>query len=257
MTTSASVLRDLAPSPGPDPVDQPWSAPALLPLPPHIGIAIVGSGFSGLGTAIALSNEGYAHDLIILERRSCVGGTWYDNSYPGCRCDVPSNLYSFSFAPNPYWTETFSAQPEIERYLQRIAREFEVVEKIAFDAALENARWDADGKVWHLETSRGSLTANFLIYGGGLLSEPSIPEIPGAESFAGTTFHSAQWNHAHDLTGRRVAIVGTGASTIQFLPVVQKSAGQVILFQRTPPWVFPHRNRPTTALERTAFRLLP
>jgi len=258
MTKSASVLRDLALRPGPaNPADQPWAAPALLPLPPHIGIAIVGSGFSGLGTAIALSHEGYADDLIILERRSSVGGTWHDNSYPGCRCDVPSNLYSFSFAPNPGWTETFSAQPEIERYLQRTAREFGVLDKIAFDAALENARWDAERRVWHLETSRGSLTADFLIYGGGLLSEPSVPEISGASSFAGTTFHSAQWNHAHDLTGRRVAIIGTGASTIQFLPIVQKSAGQVILFQRTPPWVFPHRNRPTTGVERLAFRVLP
>src|ERR1700722_19349624 len=168
MTKSAPLLRDQASRPEPaNPGEQPWSAPALLPLPPHVGIAIVGSGFSGLGTAIALSNEGHADDLIILERRSSVGGTWYDNSYPGCRCDVPSNLYSFSFAPNPYWTETFSAQPEIERYLQRTAREFGVMDKIAFDAALERARWDAERRVWHLETSRGSLTADFLIYGGG------------------------------------------------------------------------------------------
>jgi len=258
MTKSASVLRETSSRPGSaNPADQPCSVPAPLPLPSHIGIAIVGSGFSGLGTAIALSNEGYADDLIILERRASVGGTWHDNSYPGCRCDVPSNLYSFSFAPNPHWTETFSTQPEIERYLQRTAREFGVLDKIAFDTALEKASWDADRRVWHLETSRGSLTADFLIYGGGLLSEPFIPEIPGAPSFAGTTFHSAQWNHAHDLTGRRVAIVGTGASTIQFLPVVQKSAGQVFLFQRTPPWVFPHRNRPTTGPGPLPSRVLP
>jgi cation diffusion facilitator CzcD-associated flavoprotein CzcO len=260
MTKSASVLRDLAlrPTPGESgPADQPWSAPALLPLPPHSKIAIIGSGFSGLGAAIALSNEGYGDDLIILERRSGVGGTWHDNSYPGCRCDVPSNLYSLSFAPNPHWSETFSAQPEIERYLQRTARQFGVLGKVAFDAAVEHARWDASDAVWRLETSRGELTADFVIYGGGLLSEPFTPELPGASSFAGTTFHSAQWNHAHDLTGRRVAIVGTGASTIQFLPTVQKAAGEVVLFQRTPPWVFPHRNRPTTGLERMAFRLLP
>jgi cation diffusion facilitator CzcD-associated flavoprotein CzcO len=242
MTKSASVLRDPA---------------VLLPLPPHIRIAIVGSGFSGIGAAITLSPEGYGDDLIILERRSGVGGTWYDNSYPGCRCDVPSNLYSFSFAPNPAWTETFSAQPEIERYLQATARQFGVLDKVAFDAALEGARWDAGRRVWRLETSRGALTADFLINGGGGLSEPFIPELPGASSFKGTTFHSAQWNHAHDLTGRKVAIVGTGASTIQFLPIVQKSAGHVTLFQRTPPWVFPHPNRPTTGIERLAFRMLP
>src|SRR5580700_7246450 len=124
MTNSAAVRR-------PDPM-----RPDQQPLPAHVRIAIVGSGFSGIGAAIALTNEGYGDDLLILERRSDVGGTWYDNSYPGCRCDVPSNLYSFSFAPNPNWSETFSAQPEIERYLQRTAREFGVMDKIAFDAAL-------------------------------------------------------------------------------------------------------------------------
>ncbi len=240
-----------------DPLPPSKTPRPLLPLPAHTRIAIVGSGFSGLGAAIALSHEGYAEDLIILERRGGVGGTWYDNSYPGCRCDVVSNLYSFSFAPNPNWTETFSAQPEIERYLQATARRFGVLGKVAFGAALEEAAWDADRALWRIDTSRGSLTADFLIYGGGLLSEPFIPDIPGAASFAGKAFHSSQWDHGHDLTGRKVAIVGTGASTIQFLPVVQKSAGQVTLFQRTPPWIFPHLNRPTTALERAAYRLVP
>jgi cation diffusion facilitator CzcD-associated flavoprotein CzcO len=241
-----------------NPVDALRSDPALpRPLPTHIRIAIVGAGFSGIGTAIALSNEGYGKDLILLERRSDVGGTWYDNSYPGCRCDVPSNLYSFSFAPNPNWTETFSGQPEIERYLQATARRFGVVDKVAFDTDLEKATWDADSSVWRIETSRGSLSADFLVNGGGLLSEPSIPDLPGAATFAGTAYHSAQWNHAHDLTGRKVAIIGTGASTIQFLPFVQRSAGHVTVFQRTPPWVFPHRNRPTTAVERMAYRTLP
>jgi cation diffusion facilitator CzcD-associated flavoprotein CzcO len=232
-------------------------SPALLPLPSHIKIAIVGSGFSGLGTAIALANEGYGGELILLERRTSVGGTWYDNSYPGCRCDVPSNLYSFSFAPNPGWSETFSAQSEIERYLQKTARRFRVLEKVAFDAALEQATWDQEKSLWQIHTSRGDLSADFLVIGGGLLAEPHFPDLPGLETFKGTTFHSAQWNHAHDLTGRRVAVIGTGASVIQFLPTVQRSAGHVTLFQRTPPWVFPHRNRPTRAIERAAFRTLP
>jgi cation diffusion facilitator CzcD-associated flavoprotein CzcO len=246
MTNSASLRR-------PDPV-----RPYLLPLPNHVRIAIVGAGFSGLGTAIALSSEGYdPSDLLILERRGGIGGTWHDNSYPGCRCDVPSNLYSFSFAPNPNWTETFSGQPEIEHYLQQTASRYRVVERIAFETALESARWDADRSVWAIETSRGSLTADILISGGGGLSEPSIPDLTGRDTFAGTAFHSAQWDHTHDLTGRRVAIIGTGASTIQFLPHVQKAAGHVDLFQRTPPWVFPHRNRPTRRLERIAFRSLP
>jgi cation diffusion facilitator CzcD-associated flavoprotein CzcO len=223
-----------------------------------VRFAIVGSGFSGLGAAISLANAGYSGaDVLILERRDGVGGTWHDNSYPGCRCDVPSNLYSFSFAPNPSWTETFSAQPEIERYLQKTAREFGVLDRIAFNTALERAAWDASSSRWQLTTSRGSLTADFLISGAGPLSEPSVPDLPGASTFAGTSFHSAQWDHSVDLTGRRIAIIGTGASTIQFLPIVQRSAGHITLFQRTPPWVFPHRNRPTLAVERALYRLFP
>jgi cation diffusion facilitator CzcD-associated flavoprotein CzcO len=234
------------------------SRPRPLPLPPHIRIAIVGTGFSGLGAAIVLSHEGYRRDeMLLLERRAGVGGTWHDNSYPGCRCDVPSNLYSFSFAPNPGWTETFSAQHEIERYLQDTARDFGVIDRIAFDTALEQARWDPAESLWRLVTSRGPLTADILISGAGGLSQPAIPEFTGASSFAGETFHSAQWNHAYDLTGRRVAVVGTGASTIQFLPVVQAAAGHLTLFQRTPPWVFPHRNRATLRVERAAYRLVP
>ena len=212
MSTSASARRR-------DPV-------LPRPLPSHVRIAIVGSGFSGLGAAIALSAEGYGDELIVLERRSDVGGTWHDNSYPGCRCDVPSNLYSFSFAPNPHWTETYSSQAEIERYLLEVARRFGVLDKVAFDATVEGASWDPAGAVWRLQTSRGSLSADILINGGGGLSEPFIPDFPGAASFAGTAFHSAAWDHSHDLTGRKVAIVGTGASTIQFLPEVQRWAGQ-------------------------------
>jgi cation diffusion facilitator CzcD-associated flavoprotein CzcO len=248
MTKSASALR-------PDPV---LPHEDLLPLPAHVPIAIIGSGFAGLSSAIALANEGYApSDMVLLERRSGLGGTWYDNSYPGCRCDVPSNLYSFSFAPNPDWSETFSGQAEIERYLQATARRYNVLPRIAFDAELQSARWDTERAVWTLDTARGSLTADIVISGGGGLSEPSFPDIPGLASFAGTSFHSAQWDHEHDLTGRRVAIVGTGASTIQFLPHVQREAGHITLFQRTPPWVFPHRNRPTRRIERLAFRALP
>jgi cation diffusion facilitator CzcD-associated flavoprotein CzcO len=238
--------------------DQAPARPELLPLPSHIRIVIVGTGFAGLGAAIALSGEGYGRDeVLLLERRAGVGGTWHDNSYPGCRCDVPSNLYSFSFAPNPAWTETFSRQEEIERYLQQTARDFGVMDRIAFDTSLEQATWDRAESLWRLSTSRGRLTAEILINGAGGLSQPAVPEFAGASSFAGEAFHSAEWNHAHDLTGRRVAIVGTGASTIQFLPIVQAAARQVTLFQRTPPWVFPHRNRRTLAAERSAYRLVP
>src|SRR5580700_9412898 len=139
------------------------------PLPSHVKIAIVGSGFAGIGAAIALSKEGYGDDLLLLERRSDLGGTWHDNSYPGCRCDVPSNLYSFSFAPNPNWSETFSTRAEIRRYLQDTARRFGVVDRVVFDTDLERAGWDAVRGVWELETSRGSMTADFLVSGGGTL----------------------------------------------------------------------------------------
>jgi cation diffusion facilitator CzcD-associated flavoprotein CzcO len=231
----------------------------LLRLPSHIRIAIIGTGFSGLGAAIALTGEGYGDDLILLERRADVGGTWFDNSYPGCRCDVPSNLYSFSFAPNPHWSETFSSQAEIERYLQETRRGGEASStRWPSTTTFESASWDAGTRgsgAWR--RPRGSFTADFLVGGGGGLSEPHVPDIPGASSFAGAAFHSAQWNHAHDLTGRKVAIIGTGASTIQFLPIVQKVAGHITLFQRTPAWVFPHRNRPTRWVERAAYRRMP
>jgi cation diffusion facilitator CzcD-associated flavoprotein CzcO len=249
MTTSAPVRRSSSAS---------SQAAPPLPLPGHVRIAIVGTGFSGLGAAIALAKAGSADaDVLLLERRDGVGGTWHDNSYPGCRCDVPSNLYSFSFSPNPNWSETFSAQPEIERYLQKTARDFGVVDRIAFSTELLAAEWDAAVSRWKLTTSRGSLTADFLISGAGPLSEPAIPDFTGIESFAGTMFHSAQWDHSLDLTGRQVAVIGTGASTIQFLPIIQKSVGHVTLFQRTPPWVFPHRNRRTLGIERAAYRFFP
>jgi cation diffusion facilitator CzcD-associated flavoprotein CzcO len=240
---------------------QPTADADLRPLPAHTRIAIVGTGFSGLGAAIALADAGQSGtspaDLVLLERRDNVGGTWHDNSYPGCRCDVPSNLYSFSFAPNPSWSETFSAQPEIERYLQRTAHDFGVLERICFSAALEEARWDEGRLVWELTTSRGTLTADVLISGVGPLAEPALPEFAGAERFKGVSFHSAQWRHDVDLAGSRVAVIGTGASTIQFLPIIQKEAGHVTLFQRTAPWVFPHRNRPTLGIERLAYRVVP
>ncbi|HEY2215558.1 MAG TPA: NAD(P)/FAD-dependent oxidoreductase, partial [Acidimicrobiales bacterium] len=154
------------------------ASPLPSPLPAHVRIAIVGTGFSGLGAAIALAKAGYEDaDVLLLERRGGVGGAWHDNSYPGCRCDVPSNLYSFSFAPNPNWTETFSAQPEIERYLQKTARDFGVIDRIAFSTDLERAEWDESSSRWQLTTSRGSLTADFLISGAGPLSQPALPDI--------------------------------------------------------------------------------
>ena len=223
---------------------------------PHHRIAIVGTGFSGLGIAIRLKQEG-EEDFVLLERAADIGGTWRDNTYPGCRCDVPSHLYSFSFAPNPNWSSTFSPQAEILDYLKDCAERYGVMPHIRFGTELRSASWDNDEQLWQIETSRGELTSDILIAGQGPLSEPSLPEVPGIDSFDGTAFHSAQWDHDHDLTGERVAVIGTGASAIQFVPEIQPEVGKLHVFQRTAPWVIPHRNRPLKSWERTLYRIFP
>jgi cation diffusion facilitator CzcD-associated flavoprotein CzcO len=222
----------------------------------HHRIAIVGTGFSGLGMAISLRQEG-EDDFVLLERAGYIGGTWRDNTYPGCRCDVPSHLYSFSFAPNPNWSSTFSPQSEILDYLRDCAERYGVMPHVRFHTELQSASWDEDQQAWEIETSQGPMTADILIAAQGPLSEPSLPEVRGIDSFEGTAFHSAEWDHDHDLTGERVAVVGTGASAIQFVPEIQPKVGKLHVFQRTAPWVIPHRNRPLKAWERAIYRLFP
>ena len=217
---------------------------------------IVGAGFSGIGMAVCLLRDG-ERDFVLLERADEVGGTWRDNTYPGCRCDVPSHLYSFSFAPNPNWSSTFSSQPEILEYLRDVARRFGVIEHVRFNSELQGAEWDEERSCWRLNTSQGRMTADVLVCGQGPLSEPKLPEIPGIERFEGSMFHSAQWNHDHDLRGERVAVVGTGASAIQLVPKIQPQVAQLHIYQRTPPWVVPHPNRPMRPLERALYRRLP
>ncbi|MGH2743872.1 MAG: flavin-containing monooxygenase [Thermoleophilaceae bacterium] len=222
----------------------------------HHRVVVVGSGFSGLGMAIRLLKDG-ERDFVLLERAGEIGGTWRDNTYPGCRCDVPSHLYSFSFAPNPSWSSTFSPQPEILDYLRDVARRFGVMPHVRFRTELESADWDeAEGR-WRLETSQGSMTADVLVCGQGPLSEPKLPDVPGLDSFEGVAFHSADWDHDHDLDGERVAVVGTGASAIQFVPAIQPKVGRLHVFQRTPPWVVPHPNRRMTRVERAIYSRLP
>src|SRR5919198_6506847 len=223
---------------------------------PDVRVAIVGSGFSGLGMAIRLRQAGI-EDFVVLERADDVGGTWRDNSYPGCACDVPSHLYSFSFAPNPDWTSTFSPQQEIWDYLRDCARRYGVMDHVRFGHEVQDAAWDEDAQRWRIETSRGSLTAQALVLGTGPLSAPSIPDLPGLESFEGTAFHSATWDHDHDLDGERVAVVGTGASAIQFVPKIQPRVGRLHVFQRTAPWIMPRPDRPLKAWERRLYGALP
>ena len=222
----------------------------------HHRTVIVGTGFSGLGMAIRLLEDG-ERDFVLLERAGEVGGTWRDNTYPGCRCDVPSHLYSFSFAPNPSWSSTFSPQPEILDYLRDVARRFGVMPHVRLHTELESAEWDDAGSCWRLETSQGSMAAEVLVCAQGPLSEPKLPDVPGIDSFEGAAFHSAQWDHGHDLGGERVAVVGTGASAIQFVPEIQPRVERLHVFQRTPPWVVPHPNRRMTEIERALYRRLP
>jgi cation diffusion facilitator CzcD-associated flavoprotein CzcO len=223
------------------------------PEPRHVRVAIAGSGFGGLGTAIRLSQSGF-RDYLVFERSNDVGGVWRDNTYPGCACDVESHLYSFSFARNPEWTRSFSPQKEIWAYLRTCAERFGVLPRVRFGHEIERATWDEDAQLWRLETSHGVFTADFLVAAVGALSDPAIPTLPGLSTFAGKAFHSARWDHDHDLGGKRVAVIGTGASAIQFVPAIQPTVAALKVFQRTPPWIVPRRDRALGELERSILR---
>ncbi|MFD8296904.1 flavin-containing monooxygenase [Streptomyces bauhiniae] len=222
----------------------------------HVRVAVIGSGFGGLGAAVRLRREGIT-DFVVLERAGSVGGTWRDNSYPGCACDVPSHLYSFSFAPNPDWPRTFSGQEHIRAYLERVADDFDLRRHLRFDSEVKLMTWDEDELRWHIETASGSLTADVVVSATGPLSDPKIPEIPGLDSFPGRVFHSARWDHDFDLRGKRVAMVGTGASAIQIVPSIQPEVAQLTVFQRTPPWVMPRMDRAIGTAERRLHQALP
>jgi cation diffusion facilitator CzcD-associated flavoprotein CzcO len=219
-------------------------------------VAVVGAGFSGIGLAIRLLQSGTS-DFVVFERADDVGGTWRDNTYPGAACDVPSNLYSFSFAPNPSWSSSFSPQCEIEDYLRDCARRFGVVPHVRFGHEVTAASWDDESQHWRIETTRGEFLARVLVSARGPLSEPSVPDLPGMADFDGTIFHSARWDHGHDLRGERVAVIGTGASAIQFVPEIQPEVGLLHVFQRTPPWVVPRHDRRLSRVEHAVYRTVP
>jgi len=221
-----------------------------------VRVAVIGAGFGGLGMAIRLRQEGIT-DFVVLERAGDVGGTWRDNTYPGCQCDIPSHLYSFSFAPNPDWTRFFPLQEEIWDYLRRCAREYGIEPHLHLETELDDAGWDDETARWTLRTSRGTLTADVVVAAVGALSEPAVPPLEGLQDFAGTVFHSATWDHDHDLRGERVAVIGTGASAIQFVPRIQPLVDRLELFQRTPAWILPHPDRPVTERGRRLFRRFP
>ncbi|MFF4247586.1 flavin-containing monooxygenase [Streptomyces sp. NPDC001822] len=223
----------------------------------HVRVAVIGSGFGGLGAAVRLRREGVT-DFLVLERAGSVGGTWRDNSYPGCACDVPSHLYSFSFAPNPDWPRTFSGQEHIRAYLEHVADTFGLRPHIRLNREVTVMRWDNDELHWTIESADGStVTADVVVSATGPLSDPKLPDIPGLADFPGRVFHSARWDHDYDLSGKRVAVIGTGASAIQIVPEIQPRVGRLTLFQRTPPWVMPRMDRAISGPEKWLHRALP
>jgi cation diffusion facilitator CzcD-associated flavoprotein CzcO len=222
----------------------------------EVRVAIIGSGFAGLCMAIALRRRGET-DFVVLERGADVGGTWRDNTYPGAACDVQSNLYSFSFAPNPDWPRSYSEQPEIQDYLQATADRFGVRPHCVFGADVTSARWDDAARRWLVSTSAGDFRARILVSAAGALADPTYPDIPGLDTFAGTVMHSARWNHSHQLAGEQVAVIGTGASAIQVVPAIQPVVGSIAIYQRTPAWVVPRTDHPVKPWMRRLYRFVP
>ncbi|WP_432747024.1 NAD(P)/FAD-dependent oxidoreductase [Streptomyces sp. JH002] len=222
----------------------------------HVRAAVIGCGFGGLGAAVRLRREG-VNSLAVLETAGSLGGTWRENTYPGAACDIPSHLYSYSFAPNPRWPRVFAAQRDILAYLERVADRFDVRRHIHLNTTVTAARWQPEHTRWHLTTDRGELTADVLVTAAGMHSAPKIPDIPGLDTFPGAAFHSACWDHERALAGRRVAVVGTGASATQIVPALQPTVRRVTLFQRSAPWVLPKFDRPYPRAEQWLYERLP
>ncbi|MGJ8686955.1 MAG: flavin-containing monooxygenase [Spongiibacteraceae bacterium] len=221
----------------------------------HTQVVVVGAGFAGIGAAIKLREAGM--DFLVLEKSSEVGGVWRDNSYPDCACDIPSALYSYSFAPNPNWSRLFADQPEIKDYTHDTVRRFKLGDSILLNHDMLSAKWHAEDRLWELETNAGLFTANFVIMACGPMHKPLLPVIKGADSFPGAVFHSARWDHSVDLTSKRIAVIGTGASAIQFVPALQKNVERLSVFQRTPPWVVPKADLAISARWQHIFKRLP
>jgi cation diffusion facilitator CzcD-associated flavoprotein CzcO len=219
-------------------------------------VAIIGSGFGGLGAAIRLRDVGTTN-VAIFERATDLGGTWRDNTYPGCRCDVASNLYSFSFAPNPKWTNTYSYQPEIWRYLDDVAGKFQLRGLIKYDHDVRDVTFDPERRQWRLATNHGDFFARTVVMATGGLAEPRQPDIEGLASFAGPVMHTARWDASVDLVGKRVAVIGTGASAIQTVPEIAPHVASLTVFQRTPSWVLPHLGYPVIERTKRLFAALP
>lgn len=228
----------------------------MNPSTTRVEVAIVGAGFAGLGMAIALRRAG-REDFVVLERATSIGGTWRDNTYPGVACDVPSHLYGFATHPNPGWSGTYARGAEIRQYLEDVAATEGLGDRLRLGTAMQSADWDAEHEVWRIGSSGGTIVADALVLACGRLTEPSIPDIPGLGTFTGPLFHSARWDHTADLSGVRVAVVGTGASAVQLVPELARTAAHVTLFQRTPAWIVPRGGAPYTDEERARYASAP
>jgi cation diffusion facilitator CzcD-associated flavoprotein CzcO len=228
----------------------------LAPADVAVDVLVVGTGFGGLTAAIKLCEAGFG-DLLIIEKAADVGGTWRDNTYPGCACDVPSHLYSLSFAPKADWSRMYPQQPELRDYLRGVADRYGLREFIRFKTEMISAAWDEARSRWLVQTSSGAIAARVLISAMGGLHIPAWPKLPGLERFAGIVFHSARWDHSYDLTGKRVAVVGTGASAVQFIPRIAPAVARLDVYQRTASWVIPKPDRAISAARQALFRFAP
>src|SRR6204780_2820782 len=234
------------------PALRPQSSPSL-----ELEVLIVGAAFGGIAAAIELRRHGIT-DITILDRAPDLGGTWFYNSYPGAACDVPSHLYSFSFAQRRDWTRLCSPQSEIHDYVRTVAREHDLERHIELGKSVTHCAWDARESRWRVETDDGErYDADALVLATGQLHQPALPRIAGAETFAGHSFHSARWDHDYELAGKRVAVIGTGASAVQFVPEVAERVRQLSVFQRTGNWFMPRRNRRYNNAIRVAVERIP
>jgi len=220
-------------------------------------VAIIGAGFGGLCMAIKLLEAGH-DDFMMFEKASSTGGTWRDNTYPGCACDIPSHLYSYSFAQQSGWSQRYAPQAEILNYIRDVARRHQLSERISYDTPITSLIWNDAERFWELSTDDGRyFTARAVVSAVGGLHLPAYPKIPGLDQFPGPAFHTARWRHDVDLTGKRVAVIGAGASAVQVVPEIAPRVARLHIFQRTPQWIMPRHDRPYSVAERLAYRFIP
>ena len=223
----------------------------------QIDLLVVGAGFGGLAMADRLLRDGRAEEFLVVEAADEVGGTWRDNTYPGCACDVPTALYSLSRHAHPGWSHSFGRQPEIFSYLVSVADRIGLRERLVTSCEVTAAAWDEETATWQVDTTRGHVRARHLVVATGALSAPSVPRLPGLGDFKGEVFHSARWRHDIPLAGKKVAVVGTGASAVQFVPEIAGTADHVTVFQRTPGWILPRLDRPISERRKKLYARFP